>query len=319
MKHKTKKGHKPRNFTIKKRIHHSKSRRVQHGGALHVELGQDRRPIDGNHYKIIQTQTYENGSPEFIYYGRANAIYPALSQICRESERCQDPEPSYVADGKGTLMKFAQDGSFTLYEGRFVNQTKTGRGKMSYFAAIPLISDQFLQFRTMDDLTGITPDQLAELTIELSQHTPYRVDEGNWENDAMSGLGKLTFANGAFYKGHFENGFMSGSGTLRRTDGSVYKGKFSNDDMSGFGKMTYANGDVYVGHWQNNMKSGRGQMRYNNGHVFFGTWYNDHPAATVFGRVINEAYPTPVIFTAVDQSNALSGFQSSANIFGRRD
>jgi hypothetical protein len=319
MKHKTKKGHKPRNFTIKKRIHHSKSRRVQHGGALHVELGQDRRPIDGNHYKIIQTQTYENGSPEFIYYGRAKAIYPALSQICRESERCQDPEPSYVADGKGTLMKFAQDGSFTLYEGRFVNQTKTGRGKMSYFAAIPLISDQFLQFRTMDDLTGITPDQLAELTIELSQHTPYRVDEGNWENDAMSGLGKLTFANGAFYKGHFENGFMSGSGTLRRTDGSVYKGKFSNDDMSGFGKMTYANGDVYVGHWQNNMKSGRGQMRYNNGHVFFGTWYNDHPSATVFGRVINEAYPTPVIFTAVDQSNALSGFQSSANIFGRRD
>jgi len=315
MKHKTKKGRKPRNFTIKKRIHHSKSRRIQHGGALHVELGQDRRAIDGHHYNIIQTQTYEDGSPEFIYYGRAKAIYSASLQICRESERCQDPEPSYLADGKGTLMQFAQDGSFTLYEGRFVNQTKTGRGKMSYFAAIPLISDQFRQFRTMDDLTGITPEQLAELTSELSQHTPYMVDEGNWENDTMSGLGKLTFANGAFYKGRFENGFMSGSGTLRQTDGSVYKGKFSNNAMSGFGKMTYANGDVYVGHWQNNMKSGRGQMRYNNGHVFFGTWHNDHPAPTVFGRVVNEAEPTPAVFTAVDP-NALAGFQNSANIFG---
>ena len=317
MKHKTKKGYKPRKLTLKKRIHQSKSRRIQHGGALHVELGQDARPIDGNHYKIIQTQMYEDGSPDFIYYGRAKAIYPASLQICRESERCQDPEPSYLADGKGTFMQFAQDGSFTLHEGRFVNQTKTGRGKMSYFTAIPLISDQFRQFRTMDDLIRITPDQLAELTIELSRHTPYRVDEGNWENDAMSGLGKLTFANGTFYKGHFVNGVMSGSGTLRQTDGSVYKGKFSNNAMSGFGKMTYANGDVYVGHWQNNMKSGRGQMRYNNGYVFFGTWHNDHPAPTVFGRVVNEAEPTPAIFTAVDP-NALPGFQNSANMFERQ-
>ena len=81
--------------------------------------------------------------------------------------------------------------------------------------------------------------------------------------------------------------------------------------------MTYANGDVYVGHWQNNMKSGRGQMRYNNGYVFFGTWHNDHPAPTVFGRVVNEAEPTPAIFTAVDP-NALPGFQNSANMFERQ-
>lgn len=48
MKHKTKKKkRKPRKLTLKKRIHHSKSRRIQHGGALHVELGQDRRAIDG--------------------------------------------------------------------------------------------------------------------------------------------------------------------------------------------------------------------------------------------------------------------------------
>ena len=160
-------------------------------------------------------------------------------------------------------MKMVRLISFIMDEGRFVNKTKTGRGKMSYFAAIPLISDHFRQFRTIDDLIRITPDQLTELT--------YR----------------------------------------------VYKGKFSNDAMSGFGKMIYANGDVYVGHWQNNMKSGRGQMRYNNGYVFFGTWHNDHPAPTVFGRVVNEAEPTPAIFTAVDP-NALPGFQNSANMFERQ-
>ena len=179
-KYTTTKRRRPRKFGFTKRI---QPRRIQHGGALHVVLGQDPRPIDGRRYTIIQTQIYDNGMPDFIYYGQAKAIYPVRPQICRESARCEEPAPSYCADGIGNDIKFAPDGSFSVYEGHFENCNKNGRGKMSYFAAIPLISDQFRQFRTMDDLIRITPDQLAELTIELSQHTPYRVDEGNWEND----------------------------------------------------------------------------------------------------------------------------------------
>ena len=317
MKHKTKKGHKSRNPAIKKKIHHSKTRRVQHGGALHVVLGRDPRPVNGSHYNIIQTQTNEDGSPEFIYYGRARAIFPVQSQICRESVRCQEPTPAYCADGKGTLIEFARDGSFTLYEGHFADCIKNGRGKMSYFAPeVPL--DQISQLTTMDDITGMTQAQIIQLKNWLTQYTPYKVNEGNWENGFMSGGGKMTFANGAFYKGHWENGVMSGEGTLRQIDGSVYRGKFSNDAISGFGKMTYANGDIYVGYWQNNMKSGRGQMRYRDGHVYVGEWQNDQPVPLmVFGRMINPTEFTPTVFTAVGQSNALPGFQNSANIFGR--
>lgn len=313
-KYKTKKGHNPRNITIKQRRRNSITRRSRHGGVLHVNLGRDVRPNARTHYKMIQTQEYEDGSYEFIYYGSARAIYPASPQICREPERCG---PLYVADGKGNLINFAQDGSFSVYEGHFENSKKTGRGKMSYFAAFPLELEQFRQFRTMDDLNDITPDQFIELKNQLSQHTPYKINKGNWANDLMSGVGELTFANGMFYKGHWENGVLSGNGTLRQMDGSVYKGQFSNDAMSGFGKMTYANGDVYVGYWQNNMKSGRGQMRYNNGHVHIGTWRDDQPAPTVFGRVVNEASFTPSIFTAVDSGATEPGFQSSANIFRR--
>jgi hypothetical protein len=270
---KTKKGRKPRKLTIKKKIHHSKSRRIQHGGAIHLDLGGDRRAINGHHYNMIQTQIHEDGLPDFLYYGRAKVIYPA-SQPCHDGS--QAPNPTVVADGKGTLINFTRDGSFSVYEGYFKDHAKHGRGKLSYFTTIPLGSELFRRFRTMDDLNDMTPDQYAQLNAQLSQHPPY----------------------------------------------AVYKGRFSNDAMSGFGKMTYANGDVYVGHWQNNMKSGRGQMRYNNGHVFRGTWHNDHPAPTVFGRVVNEAEPTPAIFTAVDQSNDssgfdLSGFQSPHNIFRR--
>jgi hypothetical protein len=279
MNRKTKKCNKQLTRTFKNKPPNVKRRRPQHGGAFHVDLGHDRRPIDGNRYKIISTQTDEDGSLEFIYYGYAKVIYAASSQICREesSERCQAPM-SYHADGKGNLIEFASDGSFSVYEGQFANQEKNGRGKCSYFLTTPpLLLEEFrqFQFRTMEDLNIMPHNQFTELTNQLSQHTPYKVYKGNWVNNHMTGVGELTFADGTCYKGHWENGVMSGRGTLRQTDGSFYRGNFSDGHASGFGKMTYATRDVYVGHWQNDMISGRGQMTYANGDVYFGHWQND--------------------------------------------
>jgi hypothetical protein len=284
---------------------------------LHVVLGQDPRPIDGRHYTIIQAQTYDNGMPDFIYYGQAKAIYPVRPQICRESARCEEPAPSYCADGMGNDIKFGPDGSFSVYEGHFENCNKTGRGKISYFAtSVPLL-DQIAQLRTMNDLAGMTQEEITALKNQLLACAPYMIYKGNWVNDSWSGIGTMTQSNGLSYKGHWENGNMSGKGTLRQPDGSLYIGNFSNNVVSGFGKMTYANGDVYIGQWQNNMKSGRGRMRYHDGRVYHGEWQNDEPVQRmVFGRVINPDEYTPHVFTRV-HSEPGAGFQSASNIFTR--
>lgn len=270
MHRKTKRGH---NRFIKRK-HHSNTRRVQRGGALHVELGRDRLPRDGAHYNIIQTELHADGSPHIIYYGRAKAIYPPAPQICRESTRCQEPTPVYLFDGKGKLIEFVQNGSFSIYEGRFTNQKKDGRGKLSYFAATPLL-DQFRDI-TMESLNAMTPDQFTELINQLSQYTtPSMVYNGIWDNDAMPVVGNVTFADGTVYTGQLENGFMSGHGTCRLSNGSVYKGRFLNNEISGFGKLNSINGDVYVGHFQHNVYSGKGQMTYANGDVYYGDWRNN--------------------------------------------
>ena len=278
MNHKTKKSHKPLRRTVKNKQHNLK-RRPQHGGAFQVNLGHDRRPIDGKRYKIIITQTREDDSLEFIYYGYAKAIHAASSQICREeSERCQVPI-SFHIDGKGNLIEFASDGSFSVYEGQFANQQKNGRGKCSYFLTTPpLLLEEFrrrFQFRTMDDMNGMPQRLFTELTDQLSQHRPYKIYNGNWVNNTITGVGELTFADGTWYKGHWENGHLSGFGKMTYATRDVYVGHWQNDTNSGRGQMTYANGDVYVGDWQNNMKSGRGQMTYANGDVYIGDWQNN--------------------------------------------
>ena len=315
-KYTTTKRRRPRRFGFTKRI---QPRRIQHGGALHVVLGQDPRPIDGRRYTIIQTQIYDNGMPDFIYYGQAKAIYPVRPQICRESARCEEPAPSYCADGIGNDIKFAPDGSFSVYEGHYENCNKNGRGKMSYFAASSPLLAQIAQLRTMDDIASMTQAEITALKNQLLAYTPYMIYKGNWVNNTWSGIGTATHSNGMSYKGHWENGIMSGKGTLRQPDGSVYIGKFLNNVMSGLGKMRYANGDVYVGFWQNNMKSGRGQMRYRDGRVYHGDWQNDEPVQRmVFGRMINPAEFTPHVFTRAN-SEPGDGFQSASNIFRRSE
>jgi hypothetical protein len=215
----------------------------------------------------------------------------------------------------GNDIRFGPDGLFSVYEGHFENCNKTGRGKISYFATgVPLL-DQIAQLRTMNDLAGMTQEEITALKNQLLAYAPYMIYKGDWVNDSWSGIGTMTHSNGLSYKGHWENGNMSGKGTLRQPDGSLYIGRFSNSAMSGFGKMRYANGDVYIGQWQNNMKSGRGRMRYHDGRVHHGEWQNDEPIL-VFGRMINPDEYTPQVFTRV-HSDPGAGFQSASNIFRR--
>ena len=328
--------------TIKTR-RHKLNRRQQRGGAFHIDLGRDRVPIDGSHYKITVTQLNDDNMIIAIYHGQARVICPVAAAHCREGELFQDQsnQLEYVIDGKGILIEFSPDGlAFTVYQGDFANDRINGRGKKSYYTIPPSdhqfsdLSAQFRQLRTLDDLTGMTPAQLTDLTLRLARHTPNMVYKGNWVDNVISGVGKMTYANQDVYVGHWQNAKKSGRGKMTYANQDVYDGHWQNDMKSGMGKMTYANQDVYVGHWQNNMRSGRGQMTYANhdvyvghwqydmrsggrgqmthhdGRVYVGEWHNDQ--LLVFGRPVNSALSTPPIFHSTPN---LSGFGGVASIF----
>jgi len=301
-----------------------------------------RVPRDGDDtYEITVTQLNDDNTLDFIYHGQARAVCPVVAAQCSEQDRLQyqDNQPEYIIDGKGILIEFLSDGlAFTVYEGDFTNNHRNGNGKMRYFATPPSeqfseLSAQFRQLRTLDDLTGMTPAQLTDLTRMLARHTPTMVYKGSWVDNHISGVGKMTYPNRDVYVGHWQNDMKSGRGKTNYANRDVYDGHWQNDMKSGMGKMTYANRDVYVGHWQNNMKSGRGQMTYANrdvydghwqnnmksgrgqmrhidGRVYTGEWHDDH--LMVFGRSINPALSTPPIFSP---SMNLSGFGGVASIF----
>ena len=289
------KRRKPIKRTIKKSQRKLTRRRLQRGGAMYVNLG-GRVLRDGDHYEITVTQLNDADMIDFIYHGQARAVFPVVPVQCSEEYRLQhqDDQPEYIIDGKGILIEFSPDGSaFTVYEGDFTNNGRNGNGKMRYFTRPPSLeqfrelSAQIRQLRTLDDLTGMTPVQLTDLKRMLARHTPNMVYKGNWVDNNISGVGKMTYPNRDVYVGHWQNNMKTGRG-----------------------QMTYANRDVYDGHWQNDMKSGRGQMRHIDGRVYTGEWHDDH--LMVFGRSINPALSTPPIFSP---SMNLSGFGGVASLF----
>ena len=336
------KRRKPIKRTIKRSPRKLTRRRLQRGGAMYVNL-EGRVLRDGDHYEITVTQLNDADMIDFIYHGQARAVFPVVPAQCSEEHRLQhqDDQPEYILDGKGILIEFWPDGlafTFTVYEGDFINNGRNGNGKMRFFTMPSLeqvreLSAQFRQLRTLDDLTGMTPAQLNDLTRMLARHTPTMVYKGSWADNHISGVGKMTYPNRDVYVGHWQNDMKSGRGKMNYANRDVYVGHWQNDMKSGMGKMTYANRDVYVGHWQNNMKSGRGQMTYANrdvydghwqnnmksgsgqmrhidGRVYTGEWHDDH--RMVFGRSTNPALSTPPIFSP---SMNLSGFGGVASLF----
>ena len=131
----------------------------------------------------------------------------------------------------GTLKTVNPDGTIDVYEGNLNDRIKHGHGKQTW-----------------------------------SNGTIY---EGNWENNVISGVGKLTdpLPLGKVmyiptYQGNFENNQKSGHGTMIYADGSVYTGDWQNDTMHGNGRIQYKDGDIYVGSWVNGIKHGKGKQSY---------------------------------------------------------
>jgi hypothetical protein len=98
--------------------------------------------------------------------------------------------------------------------------------------------------------------------------------EGNFENGAKNGYGKMTWSSGGVYEGNFENGAIDGYGKIIWPDGGVYEGNWKNGAQDGFGKYTWSSGNVYEGNWKNGAQDGFGKKTWSDGHVYEGNWEN---------------------------------------------
>lgn len=223
-------------------IKRRKRTRRQHGGAptVHVNLPEHMFPIDGQIYEFNETDTYENGSPKYEIMGYTRAT--VMHPPCGVESRCQPNVSYHMVDGPCIYKRYEPDGTHSTYEGNFVDRKKQGHGKLTY-----------------------------------SDGTVY---DGYWENDAMSGVGKLTqphtksrlaknkMVYSSIYQGEWVNNRKSGTGTIMYHDGSVYTGEWDNDAINGKGKMQYSDGDVYEGDFVNEQKHGHGKHTFHTHPVF---------------------------------------------------
>lgn len=221
---------------------HMKTRRIQRGGGvIHFDMQGDAHVIDGHHYKIIEND--DDVPPKWMYSGDVKAIVTPAPQICREDARCEVPEPTYVMDGRGVFAYF-NDGKVAMYEGSYVNNKKSGNGKMTY--------------------------------VDGSVYT------GDWDNDVRSVWGKMKYINGAVYVGHWANDERAGTGQITYPDGDVYYGEWANDEINGNGRYTYKEGIKvqYNGEFKNGEFDGKGTMLMRNGDKYVGDWVNDEMDGT---------------------------------------
>ena len=244
---KTKKGHARRNATIKRK----KRTRRQRGGAKVILQNMDVSDDfarNGQEYTVIRAEYDDHDSPQHVFVGKARASI--MHQTCGAAfgplvGRGGEPRCdiiSYHANGPGILASYNPNRTIrSTYEGNFVDGKKQRHGKLTY-----------------------------------SDGTVY---DGNWENDARSGFGKLTqppvkknkhgeTGYPAIYEGHWANNLKSGLGTKMYHDGSVYTGEWDNDAINGKGKMQYSDGDVYEGDFVNEQKHGHGKHTFHTHPVF---------------------------------------------------
>lgn len=118
----------------------------------------------------------------------------------------------------GTGREAVQD---VIYEGNFLNDAKTGRGKFQW-----------------------------------ADGSWY---EGDLLNGEIEGEGEYRWSDGRWYKGQWKEGKMHGNGELNTADGKRYVGEFVMDKREGRGVYKWGN-NTYDGEWQDNKMHGTGYL-----------------------------------------------------------
>mmetsp|Transcript_9997 Transcript_9997/g.20678 ORF Transcript_9997/g.20678 Transcript_9997/m.20678 type:complete len:542 (-) Transcript_9997:140-1765(-) len=159
--------------------------------------------------------------------------------------------------------------------------------------------------------------------------------EGEWQYNAVSGKGKLSWKNGAVYKGEFAQGRYHGHGSFVDKSGRhyvgpwiqgqkegmegretwnvegkmmTYVGSFLHGRRHGFGQLTMDANLIYAGGWYKGKRCGRGIALEGDTPLHCGMWSQDKPVAA-------GAIATTVGLTEPSAPTSPSSVASSTNSF----
>jgi len=74
--------------------------------------------------------------------------------------------------------------------------------------------------------------------------------EGEWSNDKMNGIGKLSHPSGGCYVGDFVNNQFQGHGQYTWPNGSSYEGDFVENRLEGKGNFTDTDSQMWTGQFR---------------------------------------------------------------------
>jgi len=251
---KSKKTRTLKNATIKKR-------RYQRGGAVYIL----RTSHNGNVHILAQTDDYHNNRLLYFYVGHVRPIFP-VSQTCGRVSICPNPPPPmYLYHGKGVLYTWVSDNIYHIYEGKFKDNQRSGKGKQTWFRTKGPIQHGI---QSLHDLENMTMEQVNELMHLLTDNTEIvEIYDGQWQNDMKHGKGTvLITADNSLYVGEFRNNLHHGIGRMKFKNG-MYHGYFQNGKIHGKGKMVFNDGELlsYNGTWNEGKMHGLGKFVYRNG------------------------------------------------------
>ena len=126
---------------------------------------------------------------------------------------------------------------------------------------------------------------------------------GKWANDAITGAGVLTLADGTVLDGTFSKGTLTkgtityaviggtavrpvqggkaqDSVSITYQDGTVVTGKLKSYEFAGNVNITYSTGDTYVGTLKSGLKDGKGTYTWKSGAHYVGEWKADKISGT---------------------------------------
>lgn len=157
---------------------------------------------NGNYYEGDFIQGQRSGSGQFCTFDNS---------LTYEGEWAYNKR-------NGTGRETAQG---VIYDGNFLNDTKTGRGKFQW--------------------------------VDGSWF------EGDLLNGEIEGEGEYHWSDGKWYKGQWKEGKMHGNGELTTSDAKRYVGEFVMDKREGHGVYKWGN-NIYDGEWQDNKMHGTGYL-----------------------------------------------------------
>lgn len=134
----------------------------------------------------------------------------------------------------------------------------------------------------------------------------------------FEGTGTFNFTSGTVYKGEWDNNAMSGIGTLTVPDLGEYTGDFSDSQKNGFGTFTWSDGTIYKGFWLKDALDGDGEYRTDDGTICKGT-FKDNKLYTGTCQFRNQTGSYKLEYSEGEVQKAQIAFKDGSYYVGESD